>query len=70
MVATARTSDPTVDRRGRGETEVGVEQDVVALWERYRQSRDPEVRERLIVHYAPLVKYVAGRVAVGMPANV
>ncbi len=41
-----------------------------ALWERYRETGDAEVRERLILRYAPLVKYVAGRVAVGMPANV
>ena len=27
-------------------------------------------RDRLIVHYSPLVKYVAGRVAVGLPPNV
>lgn len=45
-------------------------QDVVLLWERYGRDRDPAVREQLILHYAPLVKYVAGRVAVGMPAHV
>lgn len=51
-------------------TEAGVDQEVRALWERYRASGDLEARERLILHYAPLVKYVAGRVAVGMPPNV
>ena len=40
------------------------------LWERYRDSGDPDIREELILQYAPLVKYVAGRVGVGMPANV
>ena len=71
MGAAARIEEPTVvRRRSHGETEVGVERDVTALWMRYRENPDPEVRERLIVHYAPLVKYVAGRVAVGMPANV
>lgn len=40
------------------------------LWERFKAHGDPVVRERLILHYAPLVKYVAGRVAVGLPANV
>jgi RNA polymerase sigma factor FliA len=44
--------------------------DVALLWERYGRDRDPAVREQLILHYAPLVKYVAGRVAVGMPAHV
>lgn len=47
-----------------------MEGQVQAWWERYRDTRDPEVREQLILHYAPLVKYVAGRVAVGMPPNV
>jgi RNA polymerase sigma factor FliA len=49
---------------------IGVEVDIRALWERYADSRDHDVRERLILHYAPLVKYVAGRVAVGMPSSV
>lgn len=40
------------------------------LWARYRATPDPLLRERLILQYAPLVKYVAGRVAVGLPANV
>lgn len=44
--------------------------EVRALWERYRESKDPDVREQLILQYAPLVKYVAGRVGVGMPSNV
>lgn len=44
--------------------------EILALWERYRDKREPEVREQLILQYAPLVKYVAGRVGVGMPSNV
>jgi len=40
------------------------------LWELYRETRDPQIRDRLIRQYAPLVKYVAGKVAVGMPNNV
>ena len=44
--------------------------DVRELWERYRDTGDAEIRERLILHYSPLVKYVAGRVGVGMPSNV
>jgi RNA polymerase sigma factor FliA len=47
-----------------------VEGQVQAWWERYRDTGDPGIREQLILHYAPLVKYVAGRVAVGMPPNV
>jgi RNA polymerase sigma factor for flagellar operon FliA len=40
------------------------------LWVDYRKTRDPKIRENFIRQYAPLVKYVAGKVAVGMPANV
>ncbi|MEY9847135.1 RNA polymerase sigma factor WhiG [Streptacidiphilus sp. MAP5-3] len=40
------------------------------LWHAYKQSSDPRLREQLILHYSPLVKYVAGRVGVGLPANV
>lgn len=43
---------------------------VAELWVKYRETADPSLRERLILQYAPLVKYVAGRVAVGLPANV
>ncbi len=40
------------------------------LWRTYKESADPRLREQLILHYSPLVKYVAGRVSVGLPANV
>ena len=40
------------------------------LWVEYRQNRDPKIREMFIKQYAPLVKYVAGKVAIGMPNNV
>lgn len=53
-----------------GREDTGVESEVRALWERYRDTHAPAIREQLILTYAPLVKYVAGRVAVGMPANV
>ncbi|MDR0584007.1 MAG: RNA polymerase sigma factor WhiG [Treponema sp.] len=40
------------------------------LWQRYRKTKDPAIREAFIKQYAPLVKYVAGKVAMGMPHNV
>ncbi len=40
------------------------------LWEHFKETGDPATRERLILHYAPLVKYVAGRVGVGLPPNI
>ncbi len=44
--------------------------DLSDLWNRYAESPDEQTRETLIVHYSPLVKYVAGRVAIGLPPNV
>jgi RNA polymerase sigma factor FliA len=40
------------------------------LWEKFKETGDAGVRERLILHYSPLVKYVAGRVGVGLPPNI
>ena len=40
------------------------------LWREYKQTADPGIREQLILQYAPLVRYVAGRVGVGLPASV
>ena len=44
--------------------------DVERLWQSYKASGQREVRDRLILHYSPLVKYVAGRVAIGLPQSV
>jgi RNA polymerase sigma factor FliA len=48
----------------------GVEAGIVALWQAFGQHRDATLRDRLLLHYAPLVKYVAGRVGTGLPAHV
>ncbi|MGH2709445.1 MAG: sigma-70 family RNA polymerase sigma factor, partial [Actinomycetota bacterium] len=40
------------------------------LWEEYKRDGSPQARDKLILHYAPLVKYVAGRVSTGLPANI
>ena len=40
------------------------------LWLEYRRSGDQKLRDRLILTYAPLVKYVAGRLGSGLPAHV
>jgi len=46
------------------------EPDIDRLWAAYKEAGDPALRDQLIVHYAPLVKYVAGRVGTGLPQNV
>jgi RNA polymerase sigma factor for flagellar operon FliA len=40
------------------------------LWRRYKTSGDQKARDRLVVAYSPLVKYVAGRMGAGLPAHV
>ncbi|HEV2994169.1 MAG TPA: RNA polymerase sigma factor WhiG [Acidimicrobiia bacterium] len=43
---------------------------VAELWQEYQRDATHEVRERLILHYSPLVKFVAGRVASGLPQSI
>jgi RNA polymerase sigma factor for flagellar operon FliA len=40
------------------------------LWTRYKDERDEKAREQLVLAYAPLVKYVAGRMSSGLPSHV
>jgi RNA polymerase sigma factor for flagellar operon FliA len=44
--------------------------DTQSLWLEYRRTGDGGIRDRLILTYAPLVKYVAGRLGSGLPAHV
>ena len=44
--------------------------ELAELWDAFKSTADAGMRERLILHYAPLVKYVASRVATGLPASV
>jgi len=47
-----------------------VAEDVRTLWTEFRRSGDRKVRDRLVLTYAPLVKFVAGRVGAGLPSHV
>jgi RNA polymerase sigma factor for flagellar operon FliA len=51
-----------------GRTEV--DEAIANLWREFKDTGDTSLRERLILHYSPLVKYVAGRVGVGLPPNI
>ena len=44
--------------------------DIAELWTDYKDRGTADARERLILHYSPLVKFVAGRVAAGLPQNI
>ncbi len=57
----------TVSRLGRTKP---TDSRIQELWEEYKASGDPELRNRLLMQYAPLVKYVAGRVGSGLPQTV
>ncbi len=40
------------------------------LWKRYKGQGDAAARERLVVAYSPMVKFVAGRLGAGLPSHV
>jgi RNA polymerase sigma factor FliA len=40
------------------------------LWSRYKKDGDEKARERLVLAYSPLVKFVAGRMSSGLPAHI
>jgi RNA polymerase sigma factor FliA len=44
--------------------------DISHWWELWFASRDQRARDRIIEHYSPLVKFVAGRVGAGLPSSV
>ena len=46
------------------------EDELAALWERFKSVGDQRAREGLILHFSPLVKFVAGRLGSGLPRNV
>jgi len=81
--ANAKASSRSSGRRGKTtkpkpartvvltDTDVQPKADELSLlWDEFKATASPEARERLILHYAPLVKYVASRVATGLPASV
>lgn len=46
------------------------ETEVMKVWKEYKATGSTEARDKLILHYAPLVKYVAGRLYVKVPPNI
>jgi RNA polymerase sigma factor for flagellar operon FliA len=44
--------------------------DIEAIWDAYKREGRRDARDALILHHAPLVHYVAGRMAAGLPRNV
>ncbi len=51
--------------------ETGVKEvELRELWRRYKEQGDGAARERLVVAYSPMVKFVAGRLGAGLPSHV
>jgi RNA polymerase sigma factor for flagellar operon FliA len=51
--------------------ETGVKEvELRELWRRYKGEGDSTARERLVVAYSPMVKFVAGRLGAGLPSHV
>ena len=44
--------------------------DIQMQWTRWLNRQNTAARDHLIVHYSPLVKFVAGRVGAGLPSSV
>ncbi|WP_116706855.1 FliA/WhiG family RNA polymerase sigma factor [Actinomycetospora cinnamomea] len=55
---------------GAADEEALVEAGIAELWATYAADPRKSTKDRLVLHYAPLVKYVAGRVGTGLPAHV
>lgn len=54
-----RREPEAVSEEGRG----------ARLWEEYHLRPTPELREQIVVQYAPLVRYVIGRLALRLPTG-
>jgi RNA polymerase sigma factor for flagellar operon FliA len=63
VLAAAPEEDPAV-------VKLNAEAALRELWQEFKATGESRLRERLILHYSPLVKYVAGRVGVGLPPNI
>lgn len=70
MTANSGKLDELVDPVTADDPVAANEAALRSLWEKFKATGDPSTRERLILHYSPLVKYVAGRVGVGLPPNI
>ena len=63
-------SEKTEEQREAEAQKAENESALQELWRSFKDTKDKDLRERLIIHYSPLVKYVAGRVGVGLPPNI
>ena len=69
VTATGDKVPATGDKTGADEANTA-DSAIQALWKEFVRSPSQRVRDRLVLHYAPLVKYVAGRVGTGLPTHI
>jgi RNA polymerase sigma factor for flagellar operon FliA len=69
-------SPPEATAKRRAETLIGSvgpfrgdDEEIRMLWRRFRRTGDPMARERLVLSYSPLVKYVVGRMMSNLPSH-
>lgn len=65
-----RAASRASGRRQHGPDGLAVELAIDELWTTFTHERTQALRDRLVLHYAPMVKYVAGRVGTGLPQHV
>jgi RNA polymerase sigma factor for flagellar operon FliA len=65
-----KTLAPMPDGSVSDDDQILLADSVADAWADYKASGTAQARDSLILNYSPLVKYVAGRVAVGLPANI
>jgi RNA polymerase sigma factor for flagellar operon FliA len=74
MPTAKKVATKTVERARRAPAKTvripPADDELAIRWESFKSDADADAREKLILHYAPLVKYVASRVATGLPASV
>lgn len=46
------------------------EEELALIWKEFKLNASGEARDKLILHYAPMVKFVAGRISRGLPPSV
>jgi RNA polymerase sigma factor for flagellar operon FliA len=62
--------DIIAHRRPKIQTTKTDKEELDQLWEKFGRGRDDHIREALVLRYLSLVKYVAGRLAIGLPTFV
>ena len=65
-----RSNEPSLFVGPVIEAHIHTDSTVEQLWRAFKRSGDVEARDRLVLQYAPLVKYVAGRIRSGLPPSV